>query len=108
MLPALNPENSPRAIVDAAIAIARPGETIGLYRGADMADSAAYYGRRPDAGFRDPARLVAYLKGGGRIIVCEEERIAEVESVTAMSVRGRFRLRNDTWVLLVRDDAPDS
>jgi 4-amino-4-deoxy-L-arabinose transferase-like glycosyltransferase len=108
MLPALDPENSPRAIVDAAIAIARPGESIGLYRGADIADSTAYYGRRPVAGFRDPDKLAAYLNGGGRIIVCEEERIAEVESVAAMSVRGRFRVRDDAWVLLVRDDAPGS
>lgn len=108
MLPALNPENSPRAIVDAAMAIARPGEPIALYRGADIADSTAYYGRRAVAGFRDPEKLAAYLDGGGRIVVCEEERIAEVESVAAMSVRGRFRVRDDAWVLLVRDDAPGS
>lgn len=108
MLPALNPENSPRAIVDAAIAIARPGEAIALYRGADLADSTAYYGRRAVAGFRDPDKLVAYLAGGGRIVVCEEERLADVESVAAMSVRGRFLVGNDAWVLLVRDDAPGS
>jgi 4-amino-4-deoxy-L-arabinose transferase-like glycosyltransferase len=108
MLPALNPENSPRAIADAAVAVARSGETIGLYRGADIADSTAYYGRRRVAGFRTPEKLAAYLAGGGRIIVCEEERLAEVESAAAVSVRGRFRVGNDSWVLLVRDDAPGS
>ena len=32
---------------------------------------------------------------------------AEVESVAPMSVRGRFRVRGDPWLLLVRA-APDS
>jgi 4-amino-4-deoxy-L-arabinose transferase-like glycosyltransferase len=102
LLPALDPENSPRPIAEAAIAVAHPGESIGLYRGADISDATAYYGRRPVAAFRTPERLAEYMAGGGRILICEEERLAEVESVAPMSVRGRFRVRGDSWLLLVR------
>ncbi len=107
LLPALDPANSPRPIAEAAVAVARPGEAIGLYRGADIADATAYYGRRPVVAFRTPEKLVEYMDGGGRILICEEERLAEVESVAPMSVRGRFRMRGDPWLLLVRS-APGS
>jgi 4-amino-4-deoxy-L-arabinose transferase-like glycosyltransferase len=107
MLPALDPENSARAVVDAAIAVAKPGEPIGLYRGADIADATAYYGQRPVRAFAQPEQLDAYINDGGRIVICEEERLAEVESAAPMSVRGRFRVRGDPWLLLVRT-APGS
>ena len=102
MLPALDPENSPRPIVDAVLALADPGEPIGLYRGADIADSTAYYGRRSVSALHAPENLEAYVADGGRIVVCEEEWLAEVEAVAPVAVRGRFLVQGDPWLLLVR------
>ena len=102
VLPAVDAENSPRALVDASVAIAHPGEPIGLYRGSDIADSTAYYGRQPVSGFHEPEKLEAFLADGGRIVICEEERLADVEAVAPVSVRGRFLVRGDPWLLLVR------
>jgi 4-amino-4-deoxy-L-arabinose transferase-like glycosyltransferase len=102
VLPALDSGNSPRPIAEAAVAVARPGEPIGFYHGADIADSAAYYARRRVTAITTPEKLAEFVDGGGRVLICEEKRLADVEAVTPVSVRGRFRVRGDSWLLLVR------
>jgi len=102
VLPALDPENSPRPLAEATAALTRPDEQVALYRGGDIANSVAYYGgRRVEAIFPE-ARLAAFFASGGRVVVFEEERLAEVESVMPVLVRGRFRVRGETWVIAVR------
>lgn len=101
-LPALDAENSPRPIAEAAAALTRPEEQVALYRGGDIADSVAYYGDRSVDAIFATARLAAFFESGGRVVVFEEERLAEVESITPVVVRGRFRVRREPWVIAVR------
>jgi 4-amino-4-deoxy-L-arabinose transferase-like glycosyltransferase len=106
-VPAFDVENSPRPIAETAAALARPGEPIGLYRGHDIANAVTYYEGRPTLKLEDPAELGGFLAGGGRVIVFEEEQLAKVESVARVIVRGRFRVRGETWLIAVRS-APTS
>jgi len=102
VLPALDAENSPRPIAEAAAALARPGEQVALFRGGDIADAVAYYDDRPVDPIFATAELVTFFESGGRVVVFEEERLAEVESITPVVVRGRFRVRRENWVIAVR------
>jgi 4-amino-4-deoxy-L-arabinose transferase-like glycosyltransferase len=106
-IPVLDAENSPRPIAETAAALARPGESIGLYRAHDIANAVSYYEDRPTRKIEAPAELAAFFGSGGRIIVFEEEQLADVESVTPVVVRGRFRVRRETWLVAVRS-APAS
>jgi hypothetical protein len=106
-IPVLDAENSPRPIAETAAALARPGESIGLYRAHDIANAVSYYEDRPTRKIEAPAELAAFFGSGGRIIVFEEEQLANVESVTPVVVRGRFRVRRETWLVAVRS-APAS
>jgi 4-amino-4-deoxy-L-arabinose transferase-like glycosyltransferase len=101
-VPALDAENSPRPIAETAAALARPGETIGLYRGHDIANAVTYYEDRPTHKIETPAELAAFFASDGRVLVFEEEQLANVESVTPVVVRGRFRVRRETWLVAVR------
>ncbi len=106
VLPALDAENSPRPIAEAAAALARPGEQVALYRGGDIADAVAYYDDRPVDAIFATARLAAFFQRGGRVVVFKEGRLAEVESITPVVVRGRFRVRSEPWVIAVRRTPP--
>jgi 4-amino-4-deoxy-L-arabinose transferase-like glycosyltransferase len=106
VLPALDAENSPRPIAEAAAALARPGEEVALYRGGDIADAVAYYDDRPVDAIFETARLAAFFQRGGRVVVFKEGRLAEVESITPVVVRGRFRVRSEPWVIAVRRTPP--
>ncbi|MCX5738423.1 MAG: hypothetical protein NTZ61_08015, partial [Proteobacteria bacterium] len=106
VLPALDAENSPRPIAAAAAALARPNEEVALYRGGDIADAVAYYGDRPVDAIFATARLAAFFQRGGRVVVFKEGRLAEVESITPVVVRGRFRVRSEPWVIAVRRMPP--
>jgi len=106
-MPVLDAENSPRPIAETAAALARPGESIGLYRAHDIANAVTYYEDRPTRKIDAPAELAAFFGSGGRVIVFEEEQLADVESVTPVVVRGRFRVRRETWLVAVRS-APAS
>jgi 4-amino-4-deoxy-L-arabinose transferase-like glycosyltransferase len=101
-LPALDAENSPRPLAAATAALTRPDEQVAVFRGGDIADAVAYYGDRSVDPIFATARLAAFFERGGRVLVFEEERLAEVESLTPVAVRGRFRVRNDPWVIAVR------
>jgi len=106
-MPAFNAENSPRPIAETATALARPGEPIGLYRGHDIANAVTYYEDRPTRKIEAPPELAAFFASGGRVIVFEEEQLANVESVAPVVVRGRFRVRRETWLVALRS-APAS
>ena len=101
-MPVLDAENSPRPIAETAAALARPGESIGLYRAHDIANAVTYYEDRPTRKIDAPAELAAFFGSGGRIIVFEEEQLADVESVAPVVVRGRFRVRGETWLVAMR------
>ncbi len=100
-MPVLDAENSPRPVAETSAALARPGESIGLYRANDIANAVTYYEDRPTRMLDDPSDLAAFLESGGRVIVLEEEQLANVESVTPLVVRGRFRVRGETWLIAV-------
>jgi 4-amino-4-deoxy-L-arabinose transferase-like glycosyltransferase len=102
VLPALDAENSPRPIAEAAAALTHPDQEVALYRGGDIADAVAYYGDRSVDPIFATAKLAAFFERGGRVVVFEEERLAEVESITPVVVRGRFRVRRDSWLIAVR------
>ncbi len=102
VMPALDTENSPRPIAEAAAALTRPGEEVAVFRGGDIADAVAYYDGRPVDPIFATTRLVAFFERGGRAVIFEEERLAEVESIAPVAIRGRFRVRGDTWVIALR------
>ncbi len=102
VMPALDAENSARPIAEATAALTRSDEQVAVYRGGDIANSVAYYGNRSVDPIFPPAKLAAYFEGGGRVVVFEEERLAEVEAITPVVVRGRFRVRREPWLIAVR------
>jgi 4-amino-4-deoxy-L-arabinose transferase-like glycosyltransferase len=102
VLPArLDPERSPRPIAAAARSLAGDDGPIGLYRAADLANGIAYYGARRVEAFRDPARIARFAADGGRVLVLEDVRLAEVERLTPIDVRGRYRVGGETWLVAV-------
>ena len=102
VLPALDDENSPRPIAEAVAALTRPGEEVAIYRGGDIANSVTYYGDRPVDAIFPTAKLAAFFARGGRIVVFEEDRLADVEAIAPVVMRGSFRIRGDSWVIAER------
>jgi 4-amino-4-deoxy-L-arabinose transferase-like glycosyltransferase len=100
----LDPARSPRPVAEAARALAGADGAIALYRAADLANAIAYYGERRVEPFRDPERIAQFAAGGGRVLVFEDVRLAEVERAAPIDVRGRYRVGDETWlVAVVRD-----
>jgi len=99
VLPAQNAAYSPRPVAEAVRALARQDERVGLYRAADLANAIVYYGGRRVEVFREPAQLGHFAASGGRVLVFEAERAAEVEALTPFEVYGRFTVRGETWVV---------
>lgn len=104
-IPALDATRSPRPLAAAVAAVARPGERVALYRAADVAHAIAYYGHRELDVFRAEERLAAFLAGGGRVLVFEEERLPVVESFAPVTVRERRRVAGETWLVAVAREA---
>ena len=100
VLPGLDAARSPRPIAEAVARLAGAHERVGLYRAADIANAVTYYGERPVEAFLGPEQLARFVAGGGRVLVVEAERLPEVEQVAAVAIRGRFEVRDETWIVL--------
>jgi 4-amino-4-deoxy-L-arabinose transferase-like glycosyltransferase len=96
-LPSRNAVESPKPLALAAAAIARPGETIGAYRAADLANALAYYGEHPLDLFRTEDQLATFVAGGGRVLLFEAHRRAEIERVVAVDVRSEVSVAGEDW-----------
>ncbi|RIL03936.1 MAG: hypothetical protein DCC71_14550, partial [Proteobacteria bacterium] len=104
-VPALDRVQSPRPVAEAIARLAAPHERVGLYRAADLANAVAYYGARRVDAFRSDERLAAFAAGGGRVLVFERERLAEVQRVVPVAPHGDFAVGDETWtVAVVRRD----
>lgn len=101
VLPQLEAERSPRPVAAAVAALAGEDEPIGFYRAADLASAIAYYADRRPTVFREPERLADFVARGGRVLVFEDDRLAEVEQATRVAVRERFRIGDETWLVAV-------
>lgn len=99
VLPALDPRQSPRAVADAVVALAQPGERVGLYHAADIANGVTYYGGVAVEAFRGEEKLAAFLARGGGVLVMEDLREAEVARAAQTETAGRFTIDGDTWIV---------
>jgi 4-amino-4-deoxy-L-arabinose transferase-like glycosyltransferase len=98
-LPSRNAIESPKPLALAAAAIARPDETIGAYRAADLANALAYYGEHPLDLFRTEDGLRAFLENGGRVLLFEAHRRAEVERLADVGVRSEVHVAGEDWIV---------
>lgn len=105
LFPALDPEKSPRAVAQAAAALTRPDERIGVTR-RTLVGGLVYYGGRPVVELSQPGSIERFLAAGGRVIVTEERNLDRVEAVARADVR--FRARHGRRALVVLEAAPET
>jgi len=109
LLPAFEPEKSPRPIAEAAAALVPEGERIGLFGHTAMLGGLNFYGHRRVDLRRDVAGLQAYLDGGGRVIATKARHLDRLEGLGEVVEVGRFRSGRRAYVLLAPvglSDAP--
>jgi hypothetical protein len=98
LLPALDPEKSPRAVAEAAATWAQPEAEIGVTRGT-LVGALVYYGRRRVAALETPEAIRRFVAAGGRVIVTGGRNLRSLES--AVPVEVRFRARHGRRELVV-------
>jgi 4-amino-4-deoxy-L-arabinose transferase-like glycosyltransferase len=103
LLPALDPEKSPRAVAEAAAAWAPPEAGIGVTRGT-LVGALAYYGRRRVSALETPEAILRFVAAGGRVIVAEGRNLGSLEAVVPVEVR--FRARHGRRELVVVTATP--
>jgi len=101
--PALDPEKSPRGVAQAAAALTRPEEELGVTRGT-LVGALAFYGRRRVAEIETPEAIARFLASGGRVIVTEGRNLSRLQSLVPVEVR--FRTRHGNRELVVVTAAP--
>lgn len=97
-LPRYDAQFSTRPLAAAVVRVAE-GESVGLYRAADVASSVAYYETPSVEVFRDSEQLDAFLAGGGRVLVFEARRLADVERHTDVEIRERLVIDDHEWIV---------
>jgi 4-amino-4-deoxy-L-arabinose transferase-like glycosyltransferase len=100
LLPAFEPEKSPRPIAEAAAARVPEGEAIGLFGHTAMLGGLNFYGHRRVALHRDVAGLRAYLEGGGRVIATRARHLDRLGELGPVEEVARFRSGRRAYVLL--------
>jgi 4-amino-4-deoxy-L-arabinose transferase-like glycosyltransferase len=103
VFPALDAVKSPRPVAQAAAALTRPDEPVGVTRGT-LVGALVYYGGRRVAELREPPMIPAFLAAGGRVIVTEAHDLHRLEAVADVEVR--FRAREGRRALVVVTAAP--
>ncbi|MCA9509262.1 MAG: hypothetical protein KC560_01070, partial [Myxococcales bacterium] len=100
--PALDPLRSPRPIAEAALALARPGERIGVFAHPPLTPGLAYYARGSTDLFVDlPDRdaVVAFLARGNAVVVSRERRLPRLEPLPPPLAGGVVATRGEVVVL---------
>jgi 4-amino-4-deoxy-L-arabinose transferase-like glycosyltransferase len=103
LLPALDPEKSPRTVAEAAAAWAPPEAGIGVTRGT-LVGALAYYGRRRVSALETPEAILRFVAAGGRVIVAEGCNLGSLAAVVPVEVR--FRARHGRRELVVVTATP--
>ncbi len=101
LLPAFEPEKSPRPIAEAAAALVPEGERIGLLGHTAMLGGLNFYGHRRVDPSQDAAGLRAYLDGGGRVIATKAKHVDRLEGLGELDEVARFRSGSRAYLLLV-------
>lgn len=99
VLPAYDARVSARPLAAAIDRVAGHDASVGLYRVADVATSIAYYGTSRVEVFRSEQKLDAFLAAGGRLLVFEARRLADVERHTAVEIRERVTIDEHEWII---------
>jgi 4-amino-4-deoxy-L-arabinose transferase-like glycosyltransferase len=105
--PALDPEKSPRPVAEAAAALTRDGERIGVTRGT-LVGGLVYYGGRPVDRLESPGAIASFLAAGGRVMVTEERNLPLLEAATPVEIRFRVRSGKRALVVVTPAAAPAS
>jgi 4-amino-4-deoxy-L-arabinose transferase-like glycosyltransferase len=106
LLPALEPEKSPRPIALAAAQLAPPGEPIGLVEQRPAVGGLAYYSGRRVKEIGRAENLRRFFQDGGRVAVVLSESLARVHGEEFSEIRARFRTgRRATLVVTPREGA---
>jgi 4-amino-4-deoxy-L-arabinose transferase-like glycosyltransferase len=105
LLPAFDPEKSPRPIAEDAAALASPGESIGVYRHPTILGGLAFYSKHHIVRL-EPGEVEAFLERGGRIIASRAEHLAELEQVTPFEVHASHRSRGRRYLVLTPAPPP--
>lgn len=91
VLPALDDEKSPRPIAEAAAALQRGDDPIGVYGMSPLEGALAYYGAAPIASLRDEPALRAFLADGGRLVVLRARHFERLAASLDLIERRSFR-----------------
>lgn len=94
LYPALDARNSPRSLALTAAAATPPGETIGVYQNGTLAAGIGYYTGYPVRELRAARDVAAFVAQGGRTVVVDERRLAELGDATSLRQVARGRVRN--------------
>jgi len=82
LLPALDPWRSPRAVAERAVALASPGERIGVFAHPPLTPGLRYYAGDSPERFEDLAdrdAVLRFLASRGSILVAKRGRLAQLE-----------------------------
>jgi hypothetical protein len=99
LLPAFDPEKSPRPIAEDAAALAGPGESIGVYRHPTIMAGLAFYSRHHITRL-EQGDVEAFLEHGGRIIASRAKHLAELEEMVPFEVHASHRSRGRRYLVL--------
>jgi 4-amino-4-deoxy-L-arabinose transferase-like glycosyltransferase len=98
--PALNGRNSQREVAELARTGTPIGETIGVYRNDTLAGAVAYYARRPVRELNDLPEVAAFLAGGGRTLIVEDDHLSVIAARAPFVELGRGRARQRRFHVL--------
>jgi 4-amino-4-deoxy-L-arabinose transferase-like glycosyltransferase len=90
VLPALDPQKSPRPVAEAAAAQVPPGGEIASAR-PSLTGGLRYYGGRRVRSVESAAEVRAFLAGGGRVFVLPADRLGLVAGQLPVQVHARLR-----------------
>jgi 4-amino-4-deoxy-L-arabinose transferase-like glycosyltransferase len=90
VLPALDPQKSPRPVAEAAAALAPPGTPVATAR-PSLVGALRYYGGRRVRRVESAAELHRFLAEGGAVIVLPASRLGLVTREIPVEVRARLR-----------------
>jgi hypothetical protein len=90
VLPALDPQKSPRPVAEAAAALAPPGAPVATAR-PSLTGALRYYGGRRVRRVESAAELRRFLAEGGSVLVVPASRLGLVTRELPVEVRARLR-----------------
>jgi 4-amino-4-deoxy-L-arabinose transferase-like glycosyltransferase len=108
LLPAFEPEKSPRPIAEAAAARVPEGERIGLFGHTAMLGGLNFYGHRRVDLRQDVTGLQEYLDGGGRVIATKAKHRKKLQELGPLEEIARFRSGRRAYVLLAPPELSDA